>query len=162
MKHMKHCFLPFLVISVVILSSLSECVYLYEEDNSPISLEINGVRYYSPSDRFDKAEFNGKGFDLLRELHSEEDENDRVMLSLKMEADTILLNRKYTELKPALSVLGGESVKNAWIEFADCYKIGYLKKIVVKFEFDIFNESTGNVLYEIRQGEFDVIYTYPD
>ena len=56
----------------------------------------------------------------------------------------------------------GERVKNAWIEFTDCYKIGYLKKIVGKFEFDIFNESTGNVLYEIRQGEFDVIYTYPD
>ena len=126
MKHMKHCFLPFLVISVVILSSLSECGYLYEEDNSPVSVEINGVCYYSPSDRFSIAKYNGKEFDLLRELHSEEDENDRVVMSLEMEVDTILLNHKYTELKAGLSIFQGERVKNAWIEFTDCYKIGSL------------------------------------
>lgn len=163
---MRYSFIPLLVASVVILTSLSDCKNIHNwRPYAPISAEINGTEYSSDyHDHIGSSEYARYGissgeyrFDILRHLYSSK--NDVVTLAYRFSADTLVCNEKYNINNIILwTDWDGNRYYDIYgvdghLEFT---KIDTVKRqIAGKFEFIV---STARQIYNIKKGMFDVPY----
>lgn len=161
--YMKHRFVPILIAMVISLTSLSECMSLFPATPSVVSAEINGQLY---SSLFEESpltiylpEYDGKHFKLTRYLRSKMGEYADIVLYIPSQNDSIPFNQKYYNLQVFFGSYPKESIKNSWIELTDCYRDSrnnpYISGL---FEFDVIDSETGEIVYEVRNGMFDVPY----
>ena len=158
---MKHFFAPLLIASALILMSMSGCNDWMDDlfnhkKYSPVSAEINGVRYYSDGFEtmgplnwpyYGKSTVDKYEFSFIRELYSEQ--NDSAYIKLSMYKDTIITNTVYTckcGLGRCKDVLG--KVKFSTISTTP-------ERLIGTFEFVAEDPYTGD-LYEVKNGTFDI------
>ena len=156
---MKQSFIPFLIASFVILTSLSECQNPFSADiDAPISAEINGELYSSPGHKamsiYEWAAYNGKGFFVARDLYSQS--GKEASISLRVESDTLLLNHKYSDTRICFGTYELECI-NGWIEFTGL-TYGYHHRVHGIFEFTVTNPETGEIDYYVTNGRFNLPY----
>lgn len=176
---MKYSFIPLFVAVVVVMTSLSECVDLFDGMlESPISADINGVTYSSEvttnrdyGARFTESDSTGKYYFVLdRYLNLNKD--NYVLIEIELPLDSFVIGYEYTDFKvkyteflresPAVFVTCEYESDNAdgWIEFTDRYKekkYPNYRRIAGKFEFTFTDDVTAKT-YEITNGVFDVPY----
>jgi len=151
---MKRSFIPLLLASVIILTSMSECDFKksfspYRWEDSYVSAEVNGESYistpgevlhlsmFAPTVRLDESETGDDGFLFLlnREIFSQE---DTVYVRIKYEnSDNVELNRRYE--------LPGESDNNAKLSVASSQNAGLTS-------YYDFNATDGYFMITEKQG----------
>ena len=158
---MKYAVIRQLTLIVISFSLFQSCSSADDEIYALVSVEINGISYsskYIPNEKYSPwPSYNGRLFKLVRFLNSKD--GDEVFLYLKVHEETILLNRKYTDVEFYFDGFHGSSIKRPSVEFTRHYDDFYGNhKIKGLFEFDVIDSETGEIVYDVRNGMFDVPY----
>ena len=161
---MRCSFIPLLVASVVILTSLSDCKSPFDRTiDLFMCAEINGVEYRGESKLVTAStypEFNGKILDLGSSVYSNDDE---AWIRFYMERDTILLNTKYDDVKIYFARKFVPEDIEGWVQLTEIYmgenKYREMKpRIKGSFEFVVKNGDTGAIECVVKKGAFDSPY----
>ena len=167
---MKYSSISLIIATSVILTSMSDCEATYKV-HAPVSIEIDGVPYrsdYVEQDRWwtvgnvDIAEFNisENGFSFktcYRELISESADTIFIRLQAHEEFDDIDFQWN-TQYPIRADLYTGDyeanDITDGWIKFISVRN----DRVSGNFEFTVTNPDTGEAIYYVKNGEFDLPY----